>query len=76
MLLDIEKINIFDFEVLDFIERINSKEYFLTLFGILDEHPKYAFIQMKIKYSSSKVMFHELTEVSWFEDKIFDSRNK
>lgn len=76
MLLDIEKINIYDFEMLDFNEKISRNDRFLTLFGILDEHPKYEFIQMKIKYSSSKVMFNELTAVSWFEDNRFDCRNK
>lgn len=68
---NIEDVDISDFEVLDFIEEANGNEYKLKLFGQFDAHPKYDFIQMSIKYSSSKVMFNELTEVSWFEDKRF-----
>lgn len=64
----IEDIDISDFEVLDFIEKSNGNEYKLKLFGQFDVHSKYDFIQMSIKYSSSKVMFNELTEVSWFEN--------
>lgn len=67
---NIEDVDISDFEVLDFIEEANGNEYKLKLFGQFDAHPKYDFIQMSIKYSSSKVMFNELTEVSW---KISDS---
>lgn len=68
---NIEDVDISDFEVLDFIEESNGNEYKLKLFGQFDAHSKYDFIQMSIKYSSSKVMFNELTEVSWFEDKRF-----
>ena len=68
---NIEDVDISDFEVLDFIEESNSNEYKLKLFGQFDAYSKYDFIQMSIKYSSSKVMFNELTEVSWFEDKCF-----
>ena len=67
----IEDVDISDFEVLDFIEESNGKEYKLKVFGQFDAHSKYDFIQMSIMYSSSKVMFNELTEVSWFEDKRF-----
>jgi len=67
----IEDVDISDFEVLDFIEESNGNEYKLKVFGQFDAHSKYDFIQMSIMYSSSKVMFNELTEVSWFEDKRF-----
>ena len=50
---------------------IQGNEYKLKVFGQFDAHSKYDFIQMSIMYSSSKVMFNELTEVSWFEDKRF-----
>lgn len=72
----IEDIDISDFEVLDFIEQSYGNEYKLKLFGRFDAHSKYDFIQMSIKYSSSKVMFNELTEVSWFEDKTVFDNNK
>lgn len=76
VVLAIEDIDICDFEVLDFIEKIDSKECNLTLFGEFHGHSQYDYIQMNIKYSSSKVMFNELTEVSWFEDKRFYNSNK
>ena len=66
-----KNVDISDFEVLDFIEESNGNEYKLKVFGQFDAHSKYDFIQMSIMYSSSKVMFNELTEVSWFEDKRF-----
>ena len=53
---NIDDVDISDFEVLDFIEEANGNEYKLKLFGQFDAHSKYDFIQMSIKYSSSKVM--------------------
>jgi len=67
LLRGIEDIDISDFEVLDLTEESNGNGYQLNLFGQFDAHSEYDFIQMSIRYSSSKVIFGELTEVSWFE---------
>ena len=56
-----------DFEVLEFNEAFHDGRFELSLFGDSVGEPKADFIKMKVNYSSSKVMFNELGEISWFE---------
>ena len=58
------------FEVLSFDEERRDGGFELSLLGIFSgfRGAEYAdYIEMKIRYSSSTVMFGELGEVSWFE---------
>ena len=58
------------FEVLSFDEERKDGGFELSLLGIFSgfRGAEYAdYIEMKIRYSSSTVMFGELGEVSWFE---------
>lgn len=56
-----------DFEILVFDEEKSDGGFVLSLYGISVGEPKADFIQMKIRYSSSEVMFNELGGESWFE---------
>ncbi len=56
-----------DFEILVFDEEKSDGGFELSLYGISVGEPKADFIQMKIRYSSSEVMFNELGGESWFE---------
>ena len=56
-----------DFEILDFDETASGTGFGLSLYGISVGEPKADFIDMRISYSSSEVMFGSLGEVSWFE---------
>ena len=60
-----------DFEILIFDENINNARFELSVFGDSVCDPKAEFIEMKINYSSSKVMFNELGDVSWFDSEEF-----
>lgn len=62
-----ENAQIRDFEVLEFDEERAEGGFELSLYGISVGEPKADFIQMKIRYSSSEVMFNELGGESWFE---------
>lgn len=62
-----ENAQIRDFEVLEFDEERAEGGFELSLYGISVGEPKADFIQMKIRYSSSGVMFNELGGESWFE---------
>lgn len=55
------------FEVLSFDEERKDGGFELSLFGVFSGVEDADFIEMKIRYSSSTVMFGELGEVSWFE---------
>ena len=58
------------FEVLSFDEERTDGGFELSVLGIFSgfRGAEYAdYIEMKIRYSSSTVMFSELGEVSWFE---------
>ena len=58
------------FEILQFDEERKDGGFELSVLGIFSGVKKadYAdYIEMKIRYSSSTVMFSELGEVSWFE---------
>ena len=58
------------FEVLSFDEERTDGGFELSVLGIFSgfRGAEYAdYIEMKIRYSSSTVMFGELGEVSWFE---------
>ena len=59
------------FEILTFDEIIGNGEFELSLFGDSVSEPEAEFIEMKVGYSSSKVMFNELGGVSWFESDDF-----
>ena len=59
------------FEILTFDEIIGNGEFELSLFGDSVSEPEAEFIEMKVGYSSSKVMFNELGGVSWFESDNF-----
>ncbi len=56
-----------DFEILEFDEKRASGGFELSLYGVSVGEPKADFIEMRIRYSSSTVMFDELGEESWFE---------
>lgn len=56
-----------DFEILEFDEEATESGFELSLYGVSVGEPKADFIEMKIAYSSSEVMFDELGEASWFE---------
>ena len=64
-----------NFEILDFNEIINNGRYELSLFGDSVSEPEAEFIEMKVSYSSSTVMFNELGEMSWFESEEFSGSN-
>lgn len=53
--------------MLEFNEAFHDGRFELSLFGDSVGEPKADFIKMKVNYSSSKVMFNELGEISWFE---------
>ena len=55
------------FEVLSFDEERKDGGFELSLYGVFSGIEDADYIQMKIRYSSSTVMFGELGEVSWFE---------
>lgn len=55
------------FEVLTFDEQRKDGGFELSLYGVFSGNEDADYIQMKIRYSSSTVMFSELGEVSWFE---------
>ena len=57
-----------DFEILDFDEERKDGGFELSFFGVFSGAEDADFIEMKIRCSSSAVMFSELGEVSWFED--------
>lgn len=59
------------FEILVFDETVNNGKFELSMFGDSVHEPKADFIEMKIRYSSSDVMFNELGESSWFESEAF-----
>ena len=56
-----------DFEILEFDEQATESGFELSLYGVSVGEPKADFIEMKIAYESSEVMFDELGEASWFE---------
>ena len=56
-----------DFEILGFDEQATDNGFELSLYGVSVGEPKADFIEMKIAYESSEVMFDELGEASWFE---------
>ena len=56
------------FEVLSFDEERKDSGFELSLIGVFHGVKDADYIEMKIRYSSSTVMFGELGEVSWFED--------
>ena len=62
-----------DFEILRFDEIVNKDRFELSLFGDSVCEPKAEFIEMIINYSSSKVMFNEFGEISWFESEEFSN---
>lgn len=53
------------FEILIFDEIIGNGEFELSLFGDSVSEPEAEYIEMKVGYSSSKVMFNELGGVSF-----------
>ena len=57
------------FEILQFDEERKDGGFELSLLGVFSgvKNAEYDYIEMKIRYSSSTVMFSELGEVSWFE---------
>ena len=57
------------FEILSFDEERKGGGFELSLLGVFSgvKNAEYDYIEMKIRYSSSTVMFSELGEVSWFE---------
>jgi len=57
-----------DFEILELDEEKSDGGFVLSLYGVFSGADKPDFIEMKIRCSSSAVMFSELGEVSWFED--------
>ena len=57
-----------DFEILVLDEEKSDGGFVLSLYGVFSGADKPDFIEMKIRCSSSAVMFSELGEVSWFED--------
>ena len=57
-----------DFEILALDEEKRDGGFVLSLYGVFSGADKPDFIEMKIRCSSSAVMFSELGEVSWFED--------
>ena len=56
-----------DFEILEFDEQAVDSGFELSLYGVGVGEPRADFIEMKIAYESSEVMFDELGEASWFE---------
>lgn len=64
-----------DFQILTFDEIIDNGKFQLSLFGDSVREPEAEFIEMKVDYSSSKVMFNELGEISWFESDDFCDSN-
>ena len=56
-----------DFEILEFDEQAVDNVFELSVYGVSVGEPKADFIEMKIAYESSEVMFDELGEASWFE---------
>ena len=56
-----------DFEILEFDEQATDNGFELSVYGVSVGEPKADFIEMKIAYESSEVMFDELGEASWFE---------
>ncbi|MCR5480011.1 MAG: hypothetical protein K6F27_09185 [Ruminococcus sp.] len=56
------------FEVLRFDEERKDGGFELSLIGVFHGVKDADYIEMKIRYSSSTVMFGEFGEVSWFED--------
>lgn len=56
-----------DFEILEFDEQATESGFELSVYGVSVGEPKADFIEMKIAYESSEVMFDELGEASWFE---------
>lgn len=57
-----------DFEILALDEEKSDGGFVLSLYGVFSGADKPDFIEMKIRCSSSSVLFSELGEVSWFED--------
>ena len=55
------------FEVLSFDEERKDGGFELSMCGVFHGVKDADYIEMKIRYSSSTVMFDELGEVSWFE---------
>ena len=72
--LNLDDIDIKNFEILSFDEEEDEGGYKLMLYGELDNRQSdngYAFIDMVVRYSSSQDMFNELVGESWFEGKDF-----
>lgn len=72
--LNLDEIDIRNFELLSFDEEKDEDCYKVMLYGELDNgqgDTKYAFIDMIVRYSSSQDMFNELGGESWFEDERF-----
>ncbi|MBQ8514859.1 MAG: hypothetical protein IJ496_05620 [Ruminococcus sp.] len=60
-----------NFEILEFNEEKDKNGFVLSLYGVFSSDPQFDSIEMKIMYSSSKVMFNNLNAVSWFESPEF-----
>ena len=72
--LNLDEIDIKDFELLSFDEEEDEDGYKLLLYGEIDNRQGdngYAFIDMIVRYSSSQDMFNELVSESWFEGEGF-----
>ena len=63
----IEDLDVRNIEILDFDEEADENTYSLKMFGQIYGNKKYDFIEMRIRYIESEVMFDELGDVSWFE---------
>ncbi len=70
-----EQKEIKNFEILEFNEEKDKNGFVLSLYGIFNNNSQFDSIKMKIRYSSSKVMFNDLNAVSWFESSDFCLEN-
>jgi len=67
----LEKLDLGGFEILDFDGEPDGDRFRLRIFAAFSGSTELEYIELTLTYSSSTVMFSELTTESWFEDEKF-----